>query len=223
MQTYGKPPVDCGQFSDVNLNEVMYYLYLPVFIAGQYTQNLKDNLRLPRNVRPVRPLVMDAVIREGREGRHWKYVYLSARKGWATPDNPLNRPGWHCDGFGGPDMNYVWWSGASTRFFVDPNLPLRVSDDHIISMSQFESVAERWPNNVETRESKHLYQIDRYTIHATPLLTEGQMRQYVKISFSNDRYNLYGNSHNYLFDYDWPMVDRELIRNDTSKAQGDHA
>lgn len=223
MQTYGKPPVDCGHFPDVNLNEVMYYLYLPVRmhdIGGRMT------IRLPRNVAPVRPMIEAALCREELRGKLWRYIYLSARKGWATPDNPLNRPGWHCDGFGSPDMNYIWWSGAGTRFAVGDIGD--ISDDHVVSMRQFE---ERCSTRgyahdrvqIEKPPAKHLYQLDRYVVHATPILREGQMRQFVKISFSNERYNLYGNSHNYLFDYDWPMVDRETVRNDTSKARGDHA
>jgi len=226
MQTYGKPPVDCGHFPDVGLTEVMYYLYLPVRmrdvdIGGQMT------IRLPRNVSSVLPMIETAICREELRGRSWRYIYLSARKGWATPDNPLNRPGWHCDGFGSPDMNYIWWSGPGTRFAVG-NFP-PISDDHIISMQQFEELLDIRGNppwsgrKTVTYPAKHLYQIDRYVVHATPQLTEGCMRQFVKISFSNERYNLYNNSHNYLFDYDWPMVDRELVRNDTSKAQGDHA
>lgn len=225
-QTYGKPPVDCGTFEHCNLDEVMYYLYLPIAMIPEigFPPGRKKYLRMPDNVKGVADLVYEAVTRENDEGRKWLYVYLSARKGWATPDNPLNRPGWHCDGFGGPDMNYVWWLGASTRFFVgNVTRAVAISEDHIESLKQFDLLPVIHPGGVETRAAKHLYQLDRYTIHATPELTEGQMRQYVKISFSNERYNLYGNSHNYLFDYDWPMVDRELVRNDTSKAQGDHA
>lgn len=228
MKTYGKPPVDCGHFPDVGLTEVMYYLYLPVFMrdvrpAWDLTPSM---VRTPPNLGDVRRLIFEAVLQEWKAGRFdWKYIYLSARKGWATPDNPLNRPGWHCDGFGSPDMNYIWWSGPGTRFAVGA-LP-SISDDHIVSLEQFENLLDPrhlgFGIKIETPPAKHLYQIDRYVVHATPVLRYGCMRQFVKISFSNERYNLYNNSHNYLFDYDWPMVDRELVRNDTSKAQGDYA
>jgi len=204
----------------------MYYLYLPVIMAPEASEGLRGYARLPPALHGVMPILEQAMLRENTEHRYWKYAYLSARKGWATPDNPLNRPGWHCDGFGSPDMNYIWWSGAGTRFAVG-NFG-EISDDLKLSMRQFEArcVTRNYahePVRIETPEAKHLYQIDRYVVHATPVLRIGQMRQFVKISFSNERYNLYGNSHNYLFDYDWPMVDREEIRNDTSKAQGDSA
>lgn len=224
MKTYGKPPVDCGHFPDVGLTEVMYYLYLPIVMVRETAMN-GPFLRVPRPLWPLQKLIHQAVNIEDDHGRSWSYVYLSARKGWATPDNPLNRPGWHCDGFGSPDMNYIWWSGPGTRFLVEdnPKMAAVIRDDHIASMTQFEMWSTISYDKVRTYPAKHLYQIDRYVVHATPELTEGCMRQFVKISFSNERYNLYNNSHNYLFDYDWPMVDRELVRNDTSKAQGDYA
>jgi hypothetical protein len=225
-QTYGKPPVDCGHFPDVGLTEVMYYLYLPIFMAEQFDPTKMNNLRVPQNVRSIQHLIDEAILCEYHAERRWKYLYLSARKGWATPDNPLNRPGWHCDGFGSPDMNYIWWSGPGTRFAVGDFG--EISDDHVVSMRQFEerAVTRGYAHDrvqIEKPPGKHLYQIDRYVVHATPILRKGCMRQFVKISFSNERYNLYNNSHNYLFDYDWPMVDRDTVRNDTSKAQGDHA
>lgn len=69
-----------------------------------------------------------------------------------------------------------------------------------------------------------LYAIDPGVVHATPLIEgPGCMRQYVKVSLSNERYNLENNSHNYLFDYDWPLHNREMLRNDPHRAQADSA
>ena len=214
--TYGKPPTLIGT-APFSLPEVMYYLYLPVFMEGAGGDSEGEILRLPPNLEICRDMIMGAGEHEQANGREWKYIYLSARKGWATPDNPLNRPGWHCDGFGTEDQNYVWWQGAGTRFALQSFKD--ISDDHTLSLKQFEEQID--PSFVATYEQHGVYHLDRYVVHATPLLTEGGMRQYVKVSFSNEKYNLYNNSHNYLFDYEWEMVDRENVRNDTSKAQRD--
>jgi hypothetical protein len=192
---------------DFDLPEVMYYLYLPVMIDSA--------LRLPENVRCCRDIIIAAM---ADAPRRYQYVYLSARKGWASPDNPLNRPGWHCDGFGTDDMNYIWWSGPGTRFAVQNFWG--ISRDHLVSQRQFEEQLESdW--NVEWPE-RNLYALDPYVVHATPLIKPpGCMRQFVKISLSDHRYNLENNSHNYLLDYDWPMHSREEIRNDPHSAQLD--
>jgi len=146
-----------------------------------------------------------------------KYIYLSARKGWATRDNPLNRPGWHCDGFGTDDLNYVWWKGPGTRFAIQRFF--NILPDHKKSLTQFDGqVNER---KTVSYPSGGLYEINPYVVHATPIITHPQWRQYVKISFSDHKYNLENNSHNYLFDYDWPLTPREEARNDPHSAQKD--
>ncbi len=226
MTTYGKPPVLLGQF-DFSLPEVMYYLYLPV--GMQDAAGFGDEpIRLPPNVECCRPMIMHAI---RSTQRRFRYVYLSARKGWATPDNPLNRPGWHCDGFGTDDMNFVWWRGPGTRFATGDFG--EISTDHKISMEQFQFqigiaaapfYSTQQPKmKIDTPPAAFLYALDPYVVHATPELTEGCMRQYVKVSLSDHRYDLYNNSHNYLFNYDWPMQDRETTRNDTKSAQRDYS
>jgi hypothetical protein len=208
MSKYGCAPIRLGRFN-FNLPEVMYYLYLPVRIDD-------SRIALPPNVEVCRPIIEEAL---ANAPRRYRYVYLSARKGWASPDNPLNRPGWHCDGFGTNDMNYVWWAGPGTRFAVQEFHD--ISEDHIVSQRQFEQQVESqwdaaWPE-------RNLYALDPYVVHATPLIdAPGCMRQFVKISLSDRRYNLENNSHNYLLNYDWPLHSRDVIRNDTHRAQLDY-
>lgn len=211
---YGDAPRHVGRF-DFDLKEVMYYLYLPVRMgnAPRYTG---PEIRIPPNVECCRPLIAAAM---EAAPRRYRYAYLSARKGWATPDNPLNRPGWHCDGFGTDDMNYVWWSGPGTRFAVQPFKD--ISDDHVESLRQFD--AQIQPEYARSYPERALYELHPKVIHATPLIdAPGCMRQFVKISFSDHCYNLENNSHNYLFDYAWPMSEREMVRNDTHTSQRDY-
>lgn len=210
MIVYGKMPQFLGQF-DIDLSEVMYYLYLPVVMHARYW-----DVRLPGNVKCCLPLIERAM---ATTKRSFEYVYLSARKGWATPDNPLNRPGWHCDGFGTDDVNAVYWVGAGTRFasqaFTD------ISTDHVKSMQQFEEQVKL--EKVVTFPEKGLYLLDPSIVHATPVIKHpGGMRQYIKVSLSNEKYNLENNSHNYLFDYQWPLHHRDVIRNDPARAQLDY-
>lgn len=206
---YGKLPVFLGQFDEISLPEVMYYLYLPVCMSPMV------DVRLPKNVECCRPFIERAL---RYTNRGYRYVYLSARKGWATADNPLNRPGWHCDGFGTDDLNFVWWRGAGTRF---ANQAFEgIVSDHNRSQSQFgEQVRE---DSIVTYPEAGLYVIDPSVVHATPVITTPGMRQYVKVSMSDERYNLENNSHNYLFSYEWPLHQRSEIRNDPHRSQLDY-
>lgn len=204
---YGKLPVLVGSF-DFDLTEVMYYLYMPVRIRN-------SDIRLPPNLECCRELVLQADMYARRYARHYNYVYISARKGWATEDNPLNRPGWHCDGFGTDDLNFVWWVGPSTRFAHQPFDG--IVSDHNRSMSQFDEQVKA--DCVVTYPEKQLYALDPSVVHATPKIKTPCMRQYVKVSVSDHQYNLENNSHNYLFDYAWPMYSRAADRNDPHKQE----
>lgn len=221
MPFQSEQPVSVGYF-DINLTEVMYYLYLPVVMIDPPSQ---IGIRLPPNVECCRPLIEHAIVSAsssfpGGAGKTYKYAYLSARKGWATPDNPLNRPGWHCDGFGTDDINYVWWNGPGTRFTLHDFTG--ISSDHRLSMLQFDTQATGHPHSIYSPPPGHLYALTPRVVHATPIIGEpGCMRQYIKVSLSNERYNLENNSHNYLFDYDWPLHSRDQVRNDPHKAQAD--
>lgn len=211
--SYGKAPTPIGLF-DFQLPEVMYYLYLPVRMDY-------GELRLPGNVRCCEDLIFASLdhARIARR-REFRYAYLSARKGYATPDNPLNRPGWHADGFGSEDLNFVWWRGPGTRF-AEQDFHF-ISSDHHASLGQFERQVRT--DRIVNYPEGGLYALDRYVVHATPIIKPpGCMRQYVKVSLSEHRYALADNSHNYLFDYDWPVTPREEVRNDPTKAGRDYA
>jgi hypothetical protein len=67
-----------------------------------------------------------------------------------------------------------------------------------------------------------LMRLDSSVIHTAPEIpAPGDNRSFIKVSFSNERWNLSGNSHNYLFEYEWQLFDRAPIRNDPARANAD--
>ena len=209
---YGSLPHIVGRF-DISLTEVMHYLYLPVSIDCD--PRLPPRLALPTNIECCRQMI-HAALRS--TSRSYRYVYLTARKGWASPDNPLNRPGWHCDGFGTDDMNFIWWVGPGTRIAAQDFH--EISDDHVRSLEQFEEQVDL--NSLVTYPEQTLIALDPFCVHSTPLIkAPGCWRQFVKISLSDNRYNLENNSHNYLLNYYWALHSREDLRNDPHQAQAD--
>lgn len=222
---YGDRPDQIGQFREVELAELQTGLYLPVKMKGD------GRVELPYRLRPVRPLVdavLDDIVKLGVDPDD-VYVYVCAKHGYATPENPLNRPGWHCDGFGTDDLNYVWWAGAGTRFYVHGGFDQTlIPDNHVSSLERFEELAAAAAASGNRRGSilslpgRTLYRLHPKVIHATPIIEPpGEMRSFVKISVSTERYNLLGNAHNDAFDYEWVMWPRSTIRNDPRRAQAD--
>ena len=229
--TYGKHPEVIVPRLALDWAEYLHYLYLPVWMAGE------AGLRLPERLEFLRHPINVACAQEHqrRGGYKWlddSYIYVTARRGYATPGNPLNRPGWHCDGFGTDDVNYIWSDAFPTRFAVGDFGA--VSEDHVLSAKHFDALCgaaigyggqfDYHAGSIVLYDAEPgaLYRLDPFVVHSTPIIpAPGGERSFLKISFSHDKYNLRGNSHNYLFDYGWHMWDRAEVRNDPAYAGGD--
>lgn len=219
MTAYGTPPVAVAAFELDEWTEFLHYLYLPVVLPESV-----QGIVLPRRLRFLHDVVtaamLDAAIRLGRDLND-DHIYVTARRGHATPDNPLNRPGWHCDGFGTDDVNYVWWDRWPTRFAVGEFTD--ISSDHHESMRQFDAQAPALEPVTPLPQDRTLYRLDPFCVHTTPAIPpEGGMRSFVKVSISRHRYNLVGNSHNHGLDYRWQMFPRDVARNDPAQYGRDY-
>lgn len=195
---FSHEPIVLGQY-DIDCRELMFVQYMP--IAMPY-----GPIRIPDNLRCFAPLVAAVTLHGCPSGAH---IYLTAKRLFVGPNCLGNRPGWHTDGFGTDDINYIWYDAVPTEFCVNQYFVL--SDDHDLSLDQMAQQARS--QNITTYPAGSLLKLDSSVVHrvAQPV-TEGY-RTFVKISVSRERYNLAGNARNYLFDYDWQMVGRQAGRN----------
>ena len=193
---YGKKPIDLG-YLNLHCPEVMYYQYLPIMFPN-------NSFHIPKNLDFIRPLVVKVL--EGCDTFN-KYVYATVKNMYC--EGNLNRPGWHTDGFGTYDVNFIWSDTCPTEFCIQ-NFTL--SDDHTKSMIEMDEQAQS--KNIITYPDKTLTMLDAGVVHRCNINTQSGYRTFIKISVSKDKYNLKGNSHNYgLTYYDWDMVDRKEQRN----------
>lgn len=203
---YGSAPKDLGEIL-AEASEMMFVQYLPIVMPELGPP------RLPPNLAWTRPMVMKAIADFGGQD-HWyncqneHYVYLTARHMYVAPENMGNRPGWHSDGFMTPDINYIWYDSAPTEFCIQP---FRLSQDHVLSMAEMDQQAD--VRNIVTYPTRRLLRLDEGVVHRVAAGGMSGFRTFVKISISQERYNLRGNSHNYLFNYDWDLKDRAVERN----------
>lgn len=235
---YGEPPVALDTVALPGWQEFMHYLYLPVRIPLSDPDVAPDSghlvgspetgqgvFALPRRLSFLGPFVYTAMLDAAQAAAHLvdPYVYVTARRGYASPRNPLNREGWHTDDFGGTDLNYIWSDRWPTRFLLSER-PLVIPESDSLSMTAFEALAydtehdEQGPEDPQCRivdgPTDRLLRLTPYVIHDTPVIPEpGGMRSFAKISVSTHRYDLVGNSHNHELDYSWPMHDRQAPRN----------
>lgn len=208
---YGVEPEIVGGV-DLEPSEFQYYVYLPVKMAGA------GKIKLPQNLVWLSDLLGFIDYEED------DYVYLTVKHMIHQGGCPVNRPGWHSDGFGTDDVNYVWYDCHPTEFAVgdfetyDP-----VPEDDKLSLDHF----DRWALFLylehkvvfKTYPNKTLIKMDQHVIHRVSEKLFTGTRCFVKISVSKNKYDLQGNSHNYLFDYDWGMKPREVYRNQPSSEE----
>ena len=202
---YGNPPADLG-LVELETGEMMHYLYLPI-----YMPNVWSPWRIPPRLRFCLPLIdpIKADLRD-LEVKDERIVYLTAKTLHVAPGAPGNRPGWHADGYGsGGDLNYIWFDMNPTQFCTQGFEDIPETDAGMLA-----EIANQVQNSkVWDGECRHLYRLDESVIHRVNPEPSTGVRTFIKISVSRHRYNLKGNSHNYLFDYDWEMHDRAPNRN----------
>lgn len=198
MKVRSTPPLNLGLQRLISTPELMFVQYMPVRMPH-------TNLRLPPHLQTFEPLL---------EQVGWEdddYVYLTAKYLFVVPGDVGNRPGWHLDGFGSEDVNFIWYNSMPTEFCVQD---FEISEEHEQSMIDMEEQVK--PENIRTYPPGTLLCLTKSMVHRTALCTKGHYRTFVKISLSKSQYNLKGNAHNYLFDYAWDMKERGEVRNHTT-------
>jgi hypothetical protein len=202
----GGSPVVVGKIP-AQASEMMFVQYLPVHMPHQ-------GLKVPEHVKCFQGIIDTAMVDFATMADvSNKYVYLTAKHLYVTPENLGNRPGWHIDGFGTEDINYIWYDSSPTEFC---NQTFDITDDEHQSIADMTEQADE--ENVITYPVETLLRLDNMIVHRTTTQRiEPGYRTFVKVSISDEPYNLKGNARNYMFDYDWDMKGRDQERNVTSK------
>jgi hypothetical protein len=204
---YGNAPLELGNFSP-DQPEMMFYLYLPLKLP-------MGRLHVPKRLKPYEGMLSRAMLDyASSKDLVEAYVYITAKTMYVQPGQPGNREGWHADGFGSHgDINYIWCDKNPTEFAVQDFG--EISTDDKLSMIQ---MAERVrPESIMTFPAFMLLRLDESVVHRVSEHVEPGVRRFIKITISRHRFNNEGNSHNYLLNYSWPMIPRQLERNLDSK------
>lgn len=206
MKHYSELPEVIGEI-EIDCKEMMFYQYLPIKLKNDYPISLEKRLRI---FNPLMKKCLDDFEENfGFNKIIESYIYLTVKRQYQTKNKSFNREGWHSDGFLTDDINYIWCDKNPTIFNTsDFQLTL---DDHL-SLKEMEDQA--LPENNFIFPENTLLRLNEFNIHKVNDvdIVEG-MRTFVKVSFSKDKYDLEGNSHNYELDYNWEMKARKSERN----------
>lgn len=197
---YGEAPIVIAENIILDPTEMCFVQYLPISLIGHWV------FIIPKNLEFVRELINLIRVNERLNLAEY-YVYLTVKHMYVN-NNSANRKGWHSDGFGTDDINYIWYDSHPTEFCIQD---FNLSDDHSLSMVEMTEQAKE--ENIITYPCNSLIKMTQSSIHRVSDKPFEGMRTFVKISISKEKYNLKGNAHNYLFDYSWDMKDRTVERN----------
>lgn len=202
---YGKLPMVLD-VRDIVCDEFMFYQYLPIKLATEARVAVEKRLACFEGV--IGTACCDYVGLRGLDAFIASYVYVTAKHMYQAPGCPMNRPGWHSDGFLTDDINYIW-SDCAPTVFNHSNFDLTPDDE----LSLLEMERQALPENNVTYADGALLRLDQFSIHRVADVMTPMLRTFLKISFSTDKYDLIGNAHNDLLAYQWSMRPRGLVRN----------
>lgn len=202
---YGELPKQVG-IVEVKCEEMLFYQYLPIKLVNQTKIIYEDRLKCFDELIDI--ICIDFVNEFGFARYKKSYVYLTVKYLYQAPNTSFNRMGWHTDGFLTDDINYIW-SDKFPTIFNKSDFDLALDD--VISMTEMENQA--LPINDVTHSENELLRLNQFNVHKVAPVTSGGMRTFLKLSFSEDKYDLVGNAHNYLLDYQWVMKQRKDERN----------
>jgi len=201
---YNKRPVSLG-IMEACPEEYFSYTYLPIKLRDSTGLAVGERLRVFDGI--IGRVACDYVGTFGLDNYVNSYMYITAKHAWQKKGSGFNRAGWHSDGFMSDDISYIW-SNKQPTIFNDGDFFLTQDDEE--SMVEMGQQAQQknnfcFPNN-------SIIRMDQFSIHRTGEYEEG-VRAFIKIVFSKDKFDLQGNSHNYLLDYNWDMRPRRSSRN----------
>lgn len=174
-----------------------------------------DIYEIPDNLHKyVAPLINDAYLLTPSLllGSNKSYVYLTIKKMYIQPNACGNRDGWHIDGFMSDQLNYIWSDCDA--------VPTEVSiGEFTLTLDHEKSIDEMYEqscgNFIAQLKSNVLYEMDKSIVHRPSKnnTNSAVLRTFIKLTFTKELFNGYGNAWNYKLPNIKPSKDRNICRN----------
>ena len=194
---------------DVVHKEMCFTMYMPIKMPEQGIQDMLNNIP-PEFKRSMNELVEQIWMNEeSLTNLHSKYMYITVKHTYVSPESMSQRMGWHIDSFGSDGINYIWYSDVPTEICAQE---FDISENDAQSLRDMEEQSTQ--DNIITIPSGHLLRLDNKVVHRVSENHDySGMRTFVKVSISDKKFNLIGNAKNHYMDYDWKMHSRAELRN----------
>ena len=138
-----------------------------------------------------------------------QYCYVTIKKMYIQPNTFGNREGWHIDGFlGGDQINFIWSDDLPTEVAIGE---FNISEDHHKSLFEIEEQVQVFTN----LESNTLYILNQTCVHRPAINSTDKtlLRTFVKVTFTDELFNGFGNAWNHMLPHIKPTKNRSIERN----------
>jgi hypothetical protein len=212
----GRAPIELGELEDRSAFSEprgINVLDLPIKMAGS-----EDDYRLPKELEPFREAIQRIIDAEhslhppGELAKY--YAYLTIDQGFVEKGRYQRRPGLHVDGFQGKSIepktevnhSYVVSNRTPTVYFTHPFDFSHLEDGRHDFFLEMDRQADEG-RTLRTRPYR-IYLMDGYSVHRAEKAARAGHRTFLRLSFEREVFDRKGNTHNPLFDYAWPMVEK---------------
>lgn len=141
-----------------------------------------------------------------------KYCYLTIKKMYVNPRTVGNREGLHIDGFLSDQRNFIWFDSLPTCVSVGDYY---LSQDHDVSLQEMADQSEEKDYASLMLDKNTLYEMSQQCVHE-PMENwneEPVLRTFIKLTYSKELFNAFGNSWNYKLPNIKPTANRAGTRN----------
>lgn len=209
MQINSALPLGIQANFDVDELEYCSIVYMCIKQAGNSEYQVPEHLRslvdeLLGKVYALKPSLY--------EDDWTKYCYLTVKRQYIQPHSVPNRYGWHIDGFKSDQDNFIWCDRIPTEVSVGQ---FDLTDDHEISLEEMQKQAQAERHFCHSLHTHTLYLLDQECVHNVTMnkLNKAVLRTFIKITFSKELFNCFGNAWNYKLPHIKPTTPRKEIRN----------
>lgn len=180
-------PIDLGAF-DINfVSQVPRVLRLTIKPVGEL------KAYIPKELEEVSGFILQVLEYERMVNPDFENceVHITTDYGFVKAAETQRFPGWHVDGLQGgkfknkilAEHSYIAATNNPTEFCLQPFFIKHYDEDITNLFKAFDQQAKNV--NIYKGISNHLYLMDAYMIHRTPLITEDTNRGFVRITVAN--------------------------------------
>lgn len=204
--TSPRMPVDLGAFDISAVENLPRILRMTIKPVGE------EKMYIPKELEDITSFIRQVLEYERMINSKFKdcEIHITTDYGFVKAQETQRFPGWHVDGLQGgkfknklmAEHSYVIATNNPTEFCLQPFFIKHYDEDITNFFKAFDQQAR--DVNIYRGLPKHLYLMDAYMVHRTPVITEDTHRGFIRITVANAPLPIEHNTLNPMLDQKRP-------------------